>query len=180
VALGLHLVEYKSQKDGPYEEIGCGAASLMMLLRHHVLPIRVPSYPQLCECLWLMVDPEIKGWARSNGRGAFTTDVERALRGMKSRNSDQIQFSRIEEADPERALRLITKALKLGPVMSTMKGKGFGAGEGHWIVVTGLQDGGLQCRDPWHNKRRSLSLVEFRKHWDGDAFFLTHPCKCAT
>jgi len=96
----------------------------MMLLRHHVLPIRVPSYSHLCECLWLTVDPKIKGWA--NGRGAYTTDVERALRGMKSQQGHRIQFSRIEDQSPESALHLIGKALNFGPIMCAMKGNALG------------------------------------------------------
>src|SRR5262245_41267845 len=75
----VHQVEFVSQRAYKHEDKGCGAASLMMLLKHHRLPIRTPSYRDLCECLWLTVDPEIKGWKREYGRGAYATDVERAL-----------------------------------------------------------------------------------------------------
>lgn len=77
-----HRVEFKSQTDEENAKFGCGAAALMMLLRHHKLPVRVPSYTQLCECLWLTVDPQIKG--HSEGRGAYGSDVERALEGIIS------------------------------------------------------------------------------------------------
>jgi hypothetical protein len=153
----------------------------MMLLRHHQLPIPVPSYRQLCECLWLTVNPEIKGWPRRYGRGAYTTDVERALTGMASRDDDHVHFSKIEEKNAERAFHLIGKALNLGPVMSAVKGKGFGAGGGHWIVITSIQNNELRYLDPWLRRRteRSLSHIGFRKHWDEYALFLTHPCDCS-
>lgn len=68
-----------------------------------------PSYSELCECLWLTVDPEIKGWLRRYGKGAYCTDVERALRGMASFRGGQIHFSKIEEEGAERALRRLAK-----------------------------------------------------------------------
>jgi hypothetical protein len=153
----------------------------MMLLRHHQLPIRVPSYRDLCECLWLTVDPEIKGWQGKWGRGAYESDVERALTGMASGNNDHILFSKIGEEDAERAIHRIRRALNHGPIMSAMRGKGFGAGEGHWIVITGHQAGELRYLDPWLRRgdERILSGAAFRKHWDGYGFFLKHPCTCA-
>jgi hypothetical protein len=179
----LHSVKLISQRGRDYENFGCGAASLMMLLRHHELPIKVPFYRQLCECLWLTVDPEIKGWSRSDGKGAYESDVERALLGMASPLPDRrhIQFSKINEADPERALHRIARALKIGPVMSAMEGKGFGSGEGHWIVITGHQADKLYYLDPWpRRQKKHLSRAEFREHWSGYGFFLKHPCTCAT
>ena len=150
-----------------------------MILRHHSLPIRVPSYRDLCECLWLTVDPEIKGWDRRYGKGAYYTDVERALNGMVSTSDETIRYSKIQ-GKADQALRHLRRALKTGPVMSAMKGKGFGAGEGHWIVITGLEDNELRYLDPWlpRRKERSLSATEFSKHWDDYGFFLKHPCTC--
>lgn len=177
----LHSVEFVSQRGRDHENVACGAACLMMLLRHHEVPIRVPSYRDLCECLWLTVNPEIKGWRRRHGRGAYATDVERALHGMASPNDDHILFSKIEEEDDERALRRLRKALNSGPIMSAMQGKGFGAGEGHWVVITGYQDGELRYLDPWLRRKdeRSLSRAAFRRHSDHYGFFLKHPCTCA-
>jgi hypothetical protein len=174
-----HKVEFFSQRGRDHENIGCGAASLMMLLRHHRLPIRVPSYRDLCECLWLTVDPEVKGWQRKWGRGAYQSDVERALNGMASSDKDYILFSKVDEKDSERAMPRIKKGLGFGPIMSAMKGKGFGAGEGHWVVITGYQDGELRYLDPWlrHGDEKALSSAAFRKHWDGCGFFLKLPCK---
>jgi hypothetical protein len=68
----------------------------------------------------------------SRRRGAYTSDVERALRGMKSQQGHRIQFSRIEDQSPESALHLIGKALIFGPIMCAMKGKGLGAKDGYW------------------------------------------------
>lgn len=178
----FHTVQLVSQRDREYENFGCGAASLMMLLCHHRLPMKVPSYPQLCECLWLNVEPEIKGWPRSDGKGAYESDVKRALKGMASPrpNRRHIQFSKIDDADPERALRRIVKALRIGPVMSAMEGKGFGSGEGHWIVITGDEADGLHYLDPWRRRQRDrLSRTEFCEHWSRYGFFLEHPCTCA-
>ena len=172
----MHAVKFFSQRGRVHESVGCGAASLMMLLRHHSPPIQIPSYRDLCECLWLTVDPEIKGHERRYGKGAYGTDVERALKGMVSTEDDYAKI----EGTPESALRRLRKALTSGPVMTAMKGKGFGAGEGHWIVITGLQDGEVIYLDPWlrHREKRSLSPTDFRKHWDECAFFLKHRCKC--
>ena len=176
----LHRIEFVTQRGRDHENIGCGAASLMMLLRHHELPIRVPSYSELCECLWLTVDPEIKGWHCRYGRGAYPSDVERALKGMASPDRRHIQFSKIEDADAERALRRIGRAISLGPVMSAMKGKGFGSEEGHWIVITGHQADELHYLEPRRRRQKKcLPRAEFREHWDGCGFFLKHPCKCA-
>jgi hypothetical protein len=153
----------------------------MMLLCHHKLPVKAPSYPQLCECLWLNVDPEIKGWSRKDGRGAYESDVERALRGMASPppKRGRIRFSKIDEPGSDAALRRIKLALRVGPVMSAMEGTGFGSGEGHWIVITGVEGDRIYYLDPWtRRQKRSLSITEFRKHWSRYGFFLKHLCLC--
>jgi Papain-like cysteine protease AvrRpt2 len=162
-----------------HESNGCGAAALMMLLRHHKLPIRVPSHRDLCECLWLNVDPEIKGQEPGWGYGAYGSDVKRALEGMAS-VKEKIQHNAIE-GDAKQTLGRITKALKTGPVMTAMKGRGFGGKDGHWVVITGCEDGELRYLDPQSTSgsEKRLPEAKFGSHWDYYAFFLKHPCNCA-
>jgi ABC-type bacteriocin/lantibiotic exporter with double-glycine peptidase domain len=98
---------------------------------------------------------------------------------MVSTNGEGVRYSKIE-GNADHALRRLGKALESGPAMAAMNGKGFGAGEGHWIVITGHENNELRYLDPWFPRRteRSLSATEFRKHWDDFGFFLIHPCNC--
>jgi hypothetical protein len=168
----------------PHREFGCGAASLMMLMRHHRehLPIPVPKYEDLCECLWLTVDPAIKGQDRKWGKGAYATDVKRALCGMTSIAKGPIKFTQIEDADAGRALRRIRTALRFGPVMVAMRGKGFGGSEGHWVVISGYQDGEIRYLDPLLSRsgQRRLPAARFSEHWDDCGFVLRYPCGCGS
>jgi hypothetical protein len=177
----IHSVAFESQLNNEHKSSGCGAASLIMLLRHHELPIRIPSYGELCECLWLTVAPEIKGCEAKYGRGAYGTDVHRALKGMKSPDGVGIEFSEIKGDDAKHALRRLTKALKCSPVMCAMKGRGFGGEQGHWVVIIGEKNSELHYLDPQIARRevKVVSHTNFHKHWDGCAFFLKQACKCA-
>jgi hypothetical protein len=114
----LHDVSFFSQVGGQNSNIGCGSASVMMLLRHHELPIRVPSYSDLCQCLWLTVDPEIKGYDRAWGRGAYVNDVEPALQGLASPDDRHIHFQKIKA-------RAVEKALPISEFQTHWDGVGF-------------------------------------------------------
>jgi hypothetical protein len=177
-----HAVRFFSQRAPKqvHRGFGCGVASLMMLLRHHRIPVPVPSYRQLCVCLWLSVPPSIKGWQQSDGMGAYWTDVERALRGMGSTNGELIKFSSITHEDPETALKSIRRALKVGPVMTGMWGRGFGGASGHWIVIVGYEKGKLLYLDPSCLRKKVLHLPaeDFPQHWASYALYLRHPCHC--
>jgi len=179
----LHRVEFWSQMGRRYQKIGCGAASLMMLLRHHRehLPILVPRYDDLCECLWLTVDPALKGQDRKWGKGAYAIDVQRALDGMRS-SKRRIRYATINDADAGRAIRRIRTALKFGPVMVAMRGKGFGGLGGHWVVIAGYDSHEFRYLDPQlsHAEVQCLAMAEFSEHWDGFGFVLRHSCGCAS
>ena len=178
----LHTVEFCSQMGHPHQEFGCGAASLMMLLRHHRehLPVPLPRYGQLCECLWLTVDPAIKGYDRKWGKGAYATDVERALNGMTSVANRRIKYTAINDANAGRALRRIRTALRFGPVMAAMRGKGFGGLNGHWVVITGCRNDEIRYLDPQlsGSGERCLATGKFADHWDGYGLVLKHSCRC--
>ena len=179
----VHAVRFFSQRapNHLHRGFGCGVAALMMLLRHHQVPVPVPSYRQLCVCLWLTVPPSIKGWPQGSGMAAYSTDVERALYGLQSPTGKKIKFAAITDEEPEVALQSIRKALKVGPVMTGMWGRGFGGDFGHWIVVIGYQNGELLYLDPWCLRKqvRHLPAQDFPQHWASYALYFRHPCNCA-
>ena len=100
---------------------------------------------------------------------------------MASHKGKRITFGTITHEDPQAVFKSIRSAVKSAPVMTAMRGRGFGGKLGHWIVVIGHEAGELLYLDPWCLRKEvwHISGEEFSQHWASYAVFLKHSCFCA-
>lgn len=170
-------IEFVSQLDkGKLSEIGCGVACLMMLLKCHCQPERVPSYEALGKDLRAAKPPKRKGYSwypAESGKAAWVDDVMRWLTRKKISYVCCYSNYWLDEArnKPLRKTgRVVFELVRNGPVMAGVVGK-TGGKDGHWIVLTDIDSRTLHYTDPYKKRanRKPLSRSQFLKDWDGTA-----------
>jgi hypothetical protein len=150
-----------------YSNFGCGAACLLMLLRHRYIDRSFPDYESLCKQLRIEMLPSEKGYPYSDdlGPGAYPEDIRDWL------SAGGIAFTAATDQDSETP-RGILDQLSREPVMV-----GIDDGlTGHWIVFVKKCAQSVMYFDPFRlsteSYRRYFRLNTFREIWDGHAFWL--------
>jgi hypothetical protein len=161
------IVPYVSQMGrGPQSQtLGCGVASLMMLLKYHDYHVGLDhplSYEVLARVLRAYTQPEKKELRDRRGCGVYRRDVEKWLRGrdipykvwVRGRNNPEGPFD-------------VSAAL---PIMAEMNGECWSR-FGHWIVCIRATAQAVDYLDPQFRTRkiRSLPRSKFSKDWFGNA-----------
>ena len=160
----MHQVSFMSQRENVLPDIGCGIASLMMLLRFHCKRRRIPSYEQLAHNLRADKLPSEKGYywyADTCGKGAYIDDVCLWLLRYGFAFQAMYQKSRFSES-------LLLQSLSVGPVMVGMKWHG-----GHWVVLVDFDGENITMFDPLRQSSerymRCMTHSTFFDAWQGRA-----------
>lgn len=151
------------QSQNQFQDIGCGAACLMMMLKFHKLEMGL-SFLELCNELKLNVDPIKKGYPNNQPLGCYPEDIHRFL--FNRNYLYRTHFYKNEFYD---ALE------NSGPIMIMIAaGTELGHEEGHWILLIGIEDEKFIYLDPWqceteNNFQMVIDQKQFFGNWTGIA-----------
>jgi len=155
------------------ENTGCGVASTMMILRNVCESKNLPTYKELAECLWVNVNPEIKGFNKGYGKGVDFDDVVMFLKRVSS--VYDFHYHKLEKSN---YINKLKNVLHNYPVMAAMENDVNGRWSGgHWIVLYGYGKSVIQYLDPQYKSSNRLhdetmSIEEFSKLWSGYAVWV--------
>lgn len=145
---------FTSQHGQPiHEDFGCGVASLMMILKYiNFKPL--PSWIELCEDLNLTKKPTSRGYKQEDPAiGLYPEDL------FKYVITNNLPF-RMHFFDDE-----WQESLRIAPIMVLLDGllEEF-PNDGHWVVVTTLDEGIFSYLDPWEKSFESaIKYITFEK-----------------
>lgn len=144
-----------------FQDISCGAACLMMMLKYH--KIEQYLFSQLCSELKLDIDPVTKGYPGNQPFGCYPEDIHRFM--ISHRYIYRTHFYKNEFYD----------ALKNnGPIMVMISaGTEIGHEEGHWILLIGIENNKFIYLDPWQSEANKyhnrIDQDQSYKDWTGIA-----------
>jgi hypothetical protein len=148
---------FTSQTDPDYyPEVGCGVASLMMLLKAvDFKPL--PSWRELCDELHLTKPTRQKGYSSKDpALGLYSEDLFKFV--IKSHLPFRMHFFAKEWG----------ASLKKAPIMVLMaeNPKEFGQ-EGHWVILVSRKKEFFTYLDPWYKSdyTKHISSVGFKKYY---------------
>lgn len=167
------FVSQKEFKDRRLQRIGCGvAATMMLLLKHHMHKSLVPSEKDLSTCLWCLVSPVLTGYEEDDGFGVSIEDVLFFLNRSSIPYRDTYFDKSFVERHEKNALLTLPKWLENAPIMVGVDGAFNSWQHGHWIVLVAADDHGYSYLDPRYKSddgRNSahISYGQFIESWGG-------------
>jgi|GEM_PF-3239789 hypothetical protein len=170
------MVEFVSQRNTCYSEIGCGVAACMMLLK--TAGYNTPNtFKEMGDLLCVDVPPG-KKWGKkftNYGHGAYARDITKYLENNK------IPYINIaDERKHKISWASLNKLISLAPVMVGVIDKEDAdkwTDGGHWVVLVEKVAGGkFAYYDPDYTKYKFANTVaptmttnELKNWWDGCA-----------
>lgn len=161
-------IVFVSQCFRKHADIGCGVASLMMLLKHRDEAFS-RSYNELADALRI-TDSVRKKWGEQydgEGFGAYPADITKFLK------EERIPFIQIHRGGS--APLQLMRVLETGPLMIGMSGEEWGE-YGHWIVLESKYRSGYYYLDPHESPtgsyRKFIAEDMLLRDWDGFAIQL--------
>jgi hypothetical protein len=163
--------EFVSQRDDEIppevQQMGCGVANTMMLLKYHCDSANIPTFLGLCDELRISDPPSQKGYDGENFvAGAYAEDVQAYLarQGLRFRTWFQYYTE-------------LQKRIKHGPIMVEFgTNSALGGKEGHWVVLIEVTGRKVIFLDPSYKTKagrsryqREVSRGEFMRDWSKNA-----------
>jgi hypothetical protein len=163
-------VEFVSQRDddipSEIQQMGCGVASTMMLLKYHCDPTNIPIFIDLCNELQINDPPHLKGYEGDVFvAGAYAEDVLAYLARQGLRFRAWFDYPSLQER------------IKYGPIIVEFgPNTDLGSKEGHWVVLIEVTGRKVVFLDPSYKTRagrsryqREVSRGEFMRDWSKNA-----------
>lgn len=167
-------VEFVSQRDDEIppevQQMSCGVASKMMLLKYHCHPDNIPTFLDLCNELRIYDPPSQKGYDGDNFvAGAYAEDVQAYLARQGLRFRTWFRYYKV-----------LQERVKHGPIMVEFgPDTPLGDKEGHWVVLIEVTGRKVIFLDPKYKTKagrsryqREVSRGEFMRDWSINAIQL--------